>query len=117
VTWNAAHNLYLELFADLGIVAVAPLLAVILLVARSARAIFNPRVDWVAPAATVTISVIAAVHSLVDFSLQIEAIVMMFVSVLGAGTAQSWIATSSASSRTTAGGMERGVSLKEARNA
>jgi O-antigen ligase len=92
VSWNAAHNLYLELFTDLGFVAVAPLLAVLLLVARCARAVVDPRADWIAPAAALSMTVIAAVHSLVDFSLQIEANVLIYVTILGAGTAQAWVA-------------------------
>lgn len=97
--WNAAHNLYLELYVDLGIFALAPILAVAFLVARSARATLNRQAEWVAPGATVSLSVIAAVHSLVDFSLQIEAIAMIFTSVIAAGTAQAWVASRPASKR------------------
>ena len=88
VTWDAAHNLYLELFAELGFAAVLPLLAVVILVVRSLRALAHPGVHWVAPATAVCLTVVAAVHSLVDFSLQIEANVMLYIAVLAAGAAQ-----------------------------
>jgi O-antigen ligase len=89
VTWDSAHNLYLELFAELGFGAIFPLLAVLILMLRSARALADFRVHWVAPATAVCFTAVAAVHSLVDFSLQIEANVMIYLAVLAGGVAQA----------------------------
>jgi O-antigen ligase len=89
VTWDSAHNLYFELFTDLGFVAIFPLLAVLVLTLRAGRALADRKVHWVAPATAICMTVIAAVHSLVDFSLQIEANVMFYVAILAAGAAQA----------------------------
>ena len=91
VTWDAAHNLYLELFSDLGFGAFALLAAALIVFVRMFRGLSQPGVDWVAPAASVAMMIVAAVHSLVDFSLQIEANALVFVCAIAAGTAQVWI--------------------------
>ncbi len=90
VTWDAAHDTYLELFSDLGFGAVLPLLAFVLLFLRIARSIGNSRVSWPAPAAALAVMIIAAIHSLVDFSLQIEANALIFTAIVAAGSAQAW---------------------------
>jgi len=88
VTWDRAHNLYLELFADLGIFALGVMAAFVYVLWRIARKL-NRQSLTVAPVAAITVAAIALLHSVVDFSLQIQAIVLMFVAVLGAGYAQS----------------------------
>ena len=87
VVWDRAHNLYLELFADLGVFALGVLAASGYVIWRIARGLYR-RTPSAAPVAAVTVATIAAVHSLVDFSLQIQAVVFIFVAVLAAGYAQ-----------------------------
>jgi len=88
VVWDRAHNLYLELFADLGIFALCPLLAVGLILWQTVRGL-NHAENRAAPIIAITVVAISAVHSLVDFSLQIQAIELYFVVLLAAGFAQS----------------------------
>lgn len=89
VTFDAAHNLYLELAAELGIPAtIAVVLSVLLLAGTTAVAAVR-RENWTIPAAAAAVALAGAVHSLVDFSLQIPAIVLMMLLILALGFAQS----------------------------
>ncbi|WP_169507178.1 O-antigen ligase family protein [Pleomorphomonas koreensis] len=97
VTFDAAHNLYLELAAELGIpAAVAVVLAVLLLAGTTALAALRRRQNWELPAAAAAVVLAGGVHSLVDFSLQIPAIVLMMLMILALGFAQSRSAQQSA---------------------
>lgn len=87
VVWDRAHNLYLELFADLGVFALGVLAASAYVVWRIARGL-RQRTPSAAPVAALTVGMVAAIHSLVDFSLQIQSVVFLFVAVLAAGYAQ-----------------------------
>jgi O-antigen ligase len=89
VTFDAAHNLYLELAAELGIPAtIAVVLSVLLLAGTTAIAAVR-RENWTIPAAAAAVVLAGGVHSLVDFSLQIPAIVLMMLLILALGFAQS----------------------------
>lgn len=89
VTFDAAHNLYLELAAELGIpAAIAVVLSVLLLAGTTAIAALR-RENWTMPAAAAAVVLAGGVHSLVDFSLQIPAIVLMMLLILALGFAQS----------------------------
>lgn len=89
VTFDAAHNLYLELAAELGIPAtIAVVLSVLLLAGTTAIAAVR-RENWTIPAAAAAVVLAGSVHSLVDFSLQIPAIVLMMLLILALGFAQS----------------------------
>lgn len=89
VTFDAAHNLYLELAAELGIPAtIAVVLSVLLLAGTTAVAAVR-RENWTIPAAATAVVLAGGVHSLVDFSLQIPAIVLMMLLILALGFAQS----------------------------
>ncbi len=90
LTFDAAHDLYLELAAELGIpAAVAVVLAVLLLAGTTALAALRRRQNWELPAAAAAVVLAGGVHSLVDFSLQIPAIVLMMLMILALGFAQS----------------------------
>lgn len=89
VTFDAAHNLYLELAAELGIPStIAVVLSVLLLAGTTAVAAVR-RENWTIPAAAAAVVLAGGVHSLVDFSLQIPAIVLMMLLILALGFAQS----------------------------
>ncbi len=91
--WGEAHNVYLELMVDLGVpAALSLLLAQALLLWRCLEGALQrqsvPGLSLVALAA----GVIAAAHSLLDFSLQIPAVAALWALLLGLGVAQSWSA-------------------------
>ncbi len=84
--WLSAHNSYLQAAAELGL----PALAVMLLVLSGAFVnvlanALSPRAASVSVAA-VGAFVVVAVHSLLDFSIQIEAVAILFAILVGAGT-------------------------------
>ncbi|SCM77997.1 conserved membrane hypothetical protein [uncultured Pleomorphomonas sp.] len=89
VTFDAAHNLYLELAAELGIPAAIAVVLSVLLLAGTAAVAAVRRENWMIPAAAAAAVLAGAVHSLVDFSLQIPAIVLMMLLILALGFAQS----------------------------
>lgn len=87
--WLAAHNTYLQAAAELGL----PALAVMLLVLAGAFVnvlahALSPRAAAATVAATGAI-VVVAVHSFLDFSLQVEAVAILFAILVGAGTGVS----------------------------
>lgn len=88
LVWDRAHNTYLALWSELGLVAGSiPLLLITIALARVLWRIGEGRLDWPARAAAVGAIVVAAVHSLADFSLEIQANALMFTLLLGLGTA------------------------------
>lgn len=88
--WKQAHNTYLELFQGLGVVFGAMLLAsVALLVLKCFRAATSQRDGVTVPTIAASVACLVGVHALVDFSLQIQAVTLTFMAVLGAGVAQS----------------------------
>jgi len=88
--WLQAHDTYLELFQGLGLVFGSMLLAgVLLLVWRCVGGAMTRRENQAIPRAAAAAAVLVGVHSLVDFSLQIQAVTLTFASMLGAGVAQA----------------------------
>ena len=85
LVWNKAHSTYLALWAEFGFVfGSLPLLIVAAAAARLLRS--RPSVPRLAAIGTIAV---AAVHSTVDFSLEIEAVAFTFVAIvflaIGAG--------------------------------
>jgi O-antigen ligase len=88
--WDKAHNDYLELVLGLGVpAAVLFLLGVAILIARTVRGYFSRRRDSIFCCVAVSVSAIAIAHSLLDFSMQIQAIAMAYSMLLALGVAQS----------------------------
>jgi len=88
--WEQAHNTYLELLQGLGVVFGAMLIACVLLLALScARGAITRRENSIIPAVAAGAACLVGVHALMDFSLQIQAVTLIFMAVLGAGVAQS----------------------------
>jgi hypothetical protein len=90
--WDLAHSTPLELATDLGIplatlVACAWLGAFVVL----ARALRGSRRNAVAPLVALTVSMIAVLHSSIDFSLQVAGYAIVVFALLGVGLAQSFI--------------------------
>ncbi len=89
--WDKAHNDYLEILLGLGLPAA--LLALFGLFGFGFIALkgyFNRHRDRVYPASAFAVCALVALHSLTDFSLQIQANTMAFALVLGVGLAQSF---------------------------
>ena len=86
--WQNAHNTYLELWVELGFIlgSLPPLICIVALLRLLKRGASNQYTGYLAQAAVAAI-VIAAIHSLVDFSLEIEANVFLFLVILGLGLA------------------------------
>ena len=88
--WDKAHNDYLELILGLGVPAAGLfLLCLAVLFARVLRGYFKRRRDSIYCGIAVSVSMIAVLHSLIDFSLQIQAIAMAYAMLLALGIAQS----------------------------
>jgi O-antigen ligase len=88
--WVQAHNTYLEVFQGLGVVFGAALLAsVVLLVLKCLRGATAGRDGVAVPTVAVSVACLVGVHAMVDFSLQIQAVTLTFMAVLGAGVAQA----------------------------
>lgn len=89
-TWDKAHNDYLELLVGLGVPAALIFLAALLILFTTVvRGYFRRRRDSIYCGVAVSASVIVGLHSLVDFSLQIQAVAMAFAMLLALGVAQS----------------------------
>lgn len=89
--WDKAHNDYLELVLGLGLPAALVMLVGLMLIGlRALAGYFERRRDAQYAAAAVAVSVMAALHSAVDFSLQIQANTLGYSLILGVGLAQSF---------------------------
>src|SRR5690606_23091385 len=74
LTWDKAHNTYLTLWAELGLVVGSiPIALVALLAAQTLLGLLKRHGGWSARAATLGAILIADVHSMLDFSLEIQA--------------------------------------------
>lgn len=86
VVWDKAHSTYLTLAAELGIpVALLALALIGGLSARVTTLLRNPNGGRRIALAVTGVVVVAATHSLVDFSLEIQANAYLFVMLLGIG--------------------------------
>jgi O-antigen ligase len=88
--WVMAHNSYLEVFQDLGVVFGAMLIAALAMLAyQTMKGATTRQSSATVPCVATAVAFLAGVHSLVDFSLQIQAVALTFAALLGAGVAQS----------------------------
>ncbi len=88
--WLMAHNTYLEVFQGLGLPVGGVLIASVgLLMVQCLRGARKRRLNETIPCIAVGAASLVAVNALVDFSLQIQAVTLTFMAILGAGTAQS----------------------------
>lgn len=90
-SWDRAHNSYLENAFEFGLPAAALLFVTLALVGwRFLAGVRTRKRHQETPAFALACFAAAAVHSLVDFSLQIPAIAALFAAILGIGWAQSF---------------------------
>jgi O-antigen ligase len=88
--WDKAHNTYLEIIQGLGLLFGTMLIAcVVLLVWDCLNGARSRKRDATIPAIAASVSFLVGVHALVDFSLQIQAVTLTYMAVLGAGVAQA----------------------------
>jgi len=91
LTYDKAHNVYLESAVELGVPAAALfVLAIGAISLRCLRGIRERHRDTQYSAAALGVTVYLGVHSLVDFGIQMPAIAITFAAVMGLGWAQSW---------------------------
>lgn len=89
--WNKAHSTYLENMMELGLpAALALFLAIGWCIARCFIGAFNRRRDSHFAIIGFSASVLVALHSFVDFSLQIPGMAIYYAALLGLCCAQSW---------------------------
>ena len=89
--WNRAHNSYLSLWSELGVVfGSLPIVGLLLVGARLIRALRANSYAWVAQATGLAVLVVCAIHSTVDFSLEIQANAMFFIAILAAAVGSTY---------------------------
>lgn len=89
VVWDKAHNTYLSLWSELGIIfGTFPVVVFALLGSRIVVLIVRRQEDWWLPLVALAAIVVIGIHSLVDFSMEIQAVVyaLLFVLALGLDT-------------------------------
>jgi O-antigen ligase len=88
--WEMAHNTYLEVFQGLGVLFGSMLVGSVALLAwRCVRGAITREQNAMIPCVAASVSLLLGVHSLIDFSLQIQAVTVTFMALLGAGVAQA----------------------------
>ena len=88
--WGQAHNTYLEVFQGLGLIFGTMLVAcVVLPMVSCLRGAMTRQENYTAPCVAVGAACLVGLHATADFSLQIQAVALTFVAILGAGVAQS----------------------------
>lgn len=88
--WAMAHDTYLEALQGLGLVFGTLLIAAVAMLAVKCLKGATTRHAHLTPSrVAVGVCLLIGLHSLVDFSLQIQAVALTFAAILGAGVAQS----------------------------
>jgi O-antigen ligase len=89
--YKRAHSTYLEFALEAGLPAFAAMIVLLAgLAALCLRGVLTRKRDAAFPAAGLAATALIAVHSAVDFSLQIPGIAVTYFALLGAACAQSW---------------------------
>jgi O-antigen ligase len=89
--WDIAHSTPLELASDVGLpLAGAVCLGWLVMFAVLLRGILTRRRDTIVPLAAFSVSIIAVLHSCIDFSLQITGYAVVIFALVGTGLSQSF---------------------------
>ncbi len=89
--FQKTHNTYLENLFGLGVPAASALfLSMIAVAATALFGIVRRRRDWIYPTIGFAVTIQVAIHSLVDFSLQMPAIAITYAAIMGVATTQSY---------------------------
>jgi hypothetical protein len=88
--WTAAHDSYLEAFQGLGLIFGPMLVATLaVLVWRCVKGAATRQMNETPSGVAAGVAFLLGAHALVDFTLQLQAIAITFMALLGAGVAQS----------------------------
>lgn len=88
--WDKAHNTYLENALELGIPAAMLLnLSLLLLAWEALQGVRRRKREKLLPAIGLAASLLVGLHSLVDFSLQIPAVTMLYAYIMGLAVSQA----------------------------
>jgi O-antigen ligase len=92
--WDIAHNTLLEIASDMGVpIAALVVIAWGMIFAALVHGVRVRRYDRIFPVAALALGILAVLHSLIDFSLQIPGYAIMALAVVGAGLTQSFAAS------------------------
>ncbi|HEX4804129.1 MAG TPA: O-antigen ligase family protein [Myxococcaceae bacterium] len=109
--WDKAHDTYLEVFQGLGLLFGWMLLAcVAMLVWQCLKVARTRKRNATIPAIAASVSVLVGAHAFLDFSLQLQAVTLTYMAVLGAGVSQAFDPTSKVSSSVWSGARSEGRS-------
>lgn len=98
LVWDKAHNSYLGLWSDLGLVfGTLPVLALGIVAFWLVRGIVRSQGSFTAQVIALGVIVVGAVHSLADFSLEIQANTFLFLTLIASGLATITARTARAS--------------------
>jgi O-antigen ligase len=88
--WTAAHDTYLEVLQGLGVIFGPMLVAsVAVLVWRCLKGAATRQTNETVPCVAAAVACLLGAHAVIDFTLQLQAIAIKFMALLGAGVAQS----------------------------
>lgn len=88
MVWDKAHNTYLALWVELGLIAGSiPIVLLLIAGIRIVRGLDRVRADWTAKLAGLGVLVVGATHSLVDFSLEIQANTLLLLAIIATAVA------------------------------
>lgn len=89
--WDMAHNTLLEIAAEMGLpIAALVVTAWLAIFATLVGGILVRRRGIIVPAAALAVALLAVLHSLIDFTLQIPGYSVVALCLIGAGMAQSF---------------------------
>lgn len=81
--WDRAHSTYLSLWSEMGLIAgTLPMLAFVFLAWRLVAGLIRHSDDWAFQAVGFSVLVVVGLHSLVDFSLEIQANALLFTAIM-----------------------------------
>lgn len=113
-SYDKAHNTYLEFALEAGLPAFAAMMLVLGgIAALCLRGVLRRRRNVIYPAAGVAATALIGVHSAIDFPLQIPAIAVTYMLLMGTAYAQSWSRRSDGGRSTTEGSLKTSTRPKD----
>lgn len=89
--YDKAHNTYLEIIFEIGVIPAFSLFMVLFLIGLiAAFGVWSRRSQWIYPAVGVASTALVATHAFVDFSLQIPAVAYLYALIMGISVSQAF---------------------------